>query len=113
MRILIIGLGLVAALAWSVIQAQEQHSILRCYHDGTIIAEAPIPAPSDFRVQMSGSAVTTAQWTIGTGQKVVMVSSAPCLYFVRQPNPAAIGASNRHPDASPFGQEAPLVSGVS
>ena len=90
MRILIIGIGLMAALAWPVTQAQEQDSILRCYHDGAIIAEAPIPAPPDFRVQMS--AVTTAQWTINTGQKVVLVSSAPCLYFVTQPNPDEVGA---------------------
>jgi hypothetical protein len=112
MRILVV-MGLAAALAWSVTHAQEQHSILRCYHDGVIIAEAPIPAPRDFRVQMSGSAVTTAQWTIQTGQKVVMVSSAPCLYFVTQPNPAEIGASDRQPSASPLSQEAPLGSGVS
>jgi len=113
MRIAITGLGLVAALAWPVTQAQEQESILRCFHDGAVIAEAPVPAPPDFRVQMSGSAVTTAQWTIGTGQKVVMVSSAPCLYFVRQPNPAEIGASSRIPTAPSRGQEAPRVSGAS
>jgi len=92
MRILITGLGLMGALAWPVTQAQEQESILRCFHNGAVIAEAPIPAPSDFRVQMTASAVTTAQWTIGTGQKVVLVSSAPCVYFVTQPNPDEVGA---------------------
>ena len=47
MRILITGLGLMGALAWPVTQAQEQESILRCFHNGAVIAEAPIPAPSD------------------------------------------------------------------
>jgi hypothetical protein len=118
MRVLVVWgicwFGLAAALAWSwsVPHAQEPHSILRCYHDGAIIAEAPIPAPPDFRVQMSGSAVTSAQWTMRTGQKVVMVSSAPCLYFVRQPDPAEIGASGHRLGASPFNRETPLGSEV-
>ena len=92
---LVVGLAImVFGLAWLRLDAQENVSILRCFHGGEIVASAPVPAPPDFRVQMSAGSVTSAEWTLTTGQKVVMASTAPCGYLVTPPRPDERGAGN-------------------
>ena len=85
---------IVGAIAWAVsAQAQSVPSILTCYDgNGDIAAQAPVPAPPDFRIQMNAGGVTQAEWTLPTRQKEVLVTTMPCVYFVTQPMPGTVGA---------------------
>jgi hypothetical protein len=93
-RLAIISFIVIAGLtvSWMVsIQAQEIPSILTCYDGGgRIVAEVPIPPPPDFRVQMGP--VTQAHWTQSDGRQVVLLTSAPCVYLIRQPPAGSTGA---------------------
>ena len=92
MRLALISCGLMAWMAWPTTLAQERVPILRCFHHGEVVVSTPIPAPPDFRVQMSAGSVTSAEWTLDTGQKVVLASTTPCIYLVTQPRPDERGA---------------------
>ena len=85
-------LGVLGALLWPAAVAQEQVPILRCFHHGEVVAAAPLPAPADFRVQMSAGSVTSAEWTLEGGRRVVLATTAPCLYLVTTPPEGARGA---------------------
>ena len=91
-RVAIISGVLLAYAVWPTAVAQERIPILRCFHGGETVAAVPVPAPPDFRVQMSAGSVTSAEWTLDTGQKVVMAATAPCVYLVTQPRPGERGA---------------------
>mgnify|MGYP005838932387 FL=1 len=82
----------VALLVWPSAIAQAPAPILRCYHNGEVVAAAPLPAPPDFRVQMSAGSVTSAEWTLEGGRRVVLATTAPCLYLVTTPPEGARGA---------------------
>lgn len=92
-----VAIALVAAVVIAFfgvnwVNAQDDSPILRCFHNGEVIVASPVPAPEDFRAQIG--AVTHAQWTLTTGQRQVLASTAPCIYLVTSPVPGSIGASN-------------------
>ena len=92
MRRAVMSCGLMAWMAWPITIAQERVPFLRCFHHGEVVVSTPIPAPPDFRVQMSAGSVTSAEGTLDTGQKVVLASTSPCVYLVTQPRPGERGA---------------------
>lgn len=81
----------VALLVWPSAIAQAPAPILRCYHHGEVVAAAPVPAPPDFKVRLSGP-VTSAEWTLAGGQRVVLATTTPCLYLITSPPAGARGA---------------------
>jgi hypothetical protein len=70
--------------------AQEEEPILACYHDGRIIAEAPLV--EDFSLRQQGT-MLEARWTNPeTREREVLVTTLPCVYRVTNP-PAGIPAN--------------------
>lgn len=65
--------------------------ILQCYQDGAVLVAAPVPAPEDFRAQLG--VVTHATWTLPTGARQVLASTADCVYLVSQPPPGSAPAN--------------------
>lgn len=89
-RTLVVVTIAVSAIVW--VNAQDTTPILRCFHNGDVIVASPVPAPDDFRAQIG--AVTHAQWTLTTGQRQVLASTAPCVYLVTSPVPGSREAAD-------------------
>ena len=92
--VMVVAVFIVCGFAWLHVDAQERVPILRCFHHGEVVVSVPIPAPPDFRVQMSAGSVTSAEWTLANGQRQVLASTAPCVYLVTSPVPGSTGAGN-------------------